>query len=234
MRAAAALAEAARSRRRAPRSRSTRSLPVASGIGGGSADAAAALRLLTSIVGHRSGPCGRGRAAARQRRSGLPAQPAGAGRGGRGRADADRAAGLVRTRRCCWSTRACRCRPPRCSRAGTAIDRGPARRLARGLQRPRSRRDRAGARRSRPCSRGCGTQPGAEFVRMSGSRRDLLRLVRQRGGARRRRPRRSRANGGIWRRACARGRDDAPDPDRRRDARRRASGDRRRTPASSN
>ncbi len=50
-------------------------LPVASGIGGGSADAGAALRLLTSLWKTRPSACRDRRVRAGQRRSGLPAAP---------------------------------------------------------------------------------------------------------------------------------------------------------------
>ena len=72
-----------------------KSLPVASGIGGGSADAAAALRLLTSLWQIDPKHAEAVAPDARQRRPGLPAQPADARRGGGRPADAHRSVGSV-------------------------------------------------------------------------------------------------------------------------------------------
>ena len=84
-----------------------------------------------------------------------------------------------------------------------------ARRLARGPQRSRGAGASRWSRRSPTCSTGSRAADGREFVAHVGLGRDLLRLVRQRGGARPAPPSGARATGGTWRPACARGaRDD--------------------------
>ena len=177
---------------------------MASGIGGGSADAGAALRLLTSPVADRPEACARGRAGAGQRRSGLPAQPADA-RGGGGRS-------------------ACACRSDRFQRdagadrqsAGAALDRGGvralgrrrsrcARRLASGAQRPAGTGASRWCRRSRRCSTGSANCEGATFVPHVGHRGDLLRLVRRRRPPAISPPPAFPRIGGISRPTCARG-----------------------------
>ena len=211
----------------APRCTSTRSLPVAAGIGGGSADAAAALRLLTRC----------GRSIRRMRPTVAPTLggdvPAcllsrtARGEGAGDRLEPIELPELAGNAGAAGQSAAAAVDRARCLRGGTASTTGRSATGARAAttsRRPRWR----WCRRSATVLDWLSAQPGAEFVRMSGSGRDLLRLVRQRGGARRRRPKRSRATGGIWRRACAKGAAMRPILTAAADARRRAGGDRRR------
>ena len=95
----------------------------------------------------------------------------------------------LRVRPCCSSTRACRCRPPRCSRDGTGSTTG---RSATGGE---GRNDLEPAAialvpQIETCWPGCRRSP-ARLRAHVGQRRDLLRLVRERAGARPRRRRRA-------------------------------------------
>ena len=131
----------------------------------------------------------------------LPARGEGAG----DQLTPDRPVRTFPERRCCWSTRACRCRPPRCSRAGTAIDRGPLGDWREGrndLEAPAI----ALVPQIETVLAWLGDAAGRELRPHVGLGRDLLRVVRQRGSARRRGGRAFRANGGIWRPSCARAR----------------------------
>ena len=91
-------------------------LPVASGIGGGSADAAAALRLLTSLWGIDPKHA---QAVAPELGSDVPACLLSLPMRGEGAGDQLTPVDLsdCRERRCCWSIRACSCRPRTCSPA---------------------------------------------------------------------------------------------------------------------
>ena len=120
LRAARALAQAV-GRPAAAAIRLTKSLPVASGIGGGSADAAATLRALVrlwrlDIDGERLAAAGAG---ARRRRADVSARRA--RRSSAVSASGSRRRPSCRRARCCWSIRARRCR----RRAVFARRRGP-------------------------------------------------------------------------------------------------------------
>ena len=202
-----------------------KSLPVASGIGGGSADAAAALRLLTRLwridPAHATAvaptlgadvPACLLSMTARGDGAGDALELVDAGDGGNAGVAGQSAACLVDRRRC--------------SRRGTGSIAGRSGIGATGATTSKRRRDRW-SRRSATCSTGCGEQRRRELRAHVGKRGDLLRLVRRRGGARR-------GGGGLSRDMVASGElpalrrahHDPTDPYRRRDARCRASRDR--------
>ena len=208
---------------------STRSLPVASGIGGGSADAAAALRLLTRLWSIDPAHATAVAPGARRRRARLPAQHDRARRRGGRRARQLVDLPALPERRCCSSIRA------------IALSTGDGvRALGRGRSRARSATGARAATTSRRRRVALVPQIGdvLDWLRRAarrelrphvGQRRDLLRLVRRRASSATRRPRpvpRALVASGdppaLRRAACP------PDPHRRSDARRRASGDRRR------
>ena len=155
-------------------------LPVASGIGGGSADAAAALRLLTSLW--QIDPAHAEKVAPALGSDvpacllSLPARGEGAGDELTPLALPE----LADARAARQSARAARHR--RGVRRLGRYRSWPARRLARGVQRPRGAGRGAWFRRSRACSPGW-ARPGASFVRMSGSGATCFALVRGRGRA---------------------------------------------------
>ena len=155
-------------------------LPVASGIGGGSADAAAALRLLTSLWEIDPAHAEQVAPGARQRRARLPAQPAGAGEGA-GDELSRSLCPSCRTRRCCSSIRACRWRPPRCSPAGTVSIMARSATGARGATTSRGRLGAGAADRERAGV--AGHPAGRELRAHVGFGRDLLCAVRGRGRA---------------------------------------------------
>ena len=175
-------------------------LPVASGLGGGSADAAAALRLLTSLWRIDPAHAAGSRAQAWQRRARLPAEPARAGRGRGRRADPDRLAGTPGTPVLLVNPRV----PLSTAEvfgAGTASTSVRSSTGGKGGTTSR-RRPRRLCLRSKPCLRGSAP-----------ARRDLHADVRDRArpasrcltasSPATRRPTPCRANGGAWRPACA-------------------------------
>ena len=145
------------------------------GRGGGASAADAAL-------GHRSGPCDGDRADARSRRSCL--SPQHDRRAATGRATNFSSSTLASAASpSCSSIRASSCRLRTCFRAGAGWTRVRSATGAQGATISKSRRS------SMVPLIGTvlawlSAQQGANFVRMSGQRRDLLRPVRQRGGAR--------------------------------------------------
>ena len=164
---------------------SNKSLPVASGIGGGSADAAAALRLLTRLW---SIDPAHAAAVAPALGADVPACLLSMTARGDGAGDELTLVDDPESpeRRCCWSIRAS---PLSTGEVFAALGRRST--AARSATGATGRNDLEApaiahwSRRSATCSPGLRAQPGANFVRMSGSGATCFALFDERGRARR-------------------------------------------------
>ena len=177
-------------------------IPVAAGLGGGSADAAAALRLLNRFW-RLDWPLGRLAAVADPLGADVPACVFSRTMAGTGRGDALSPVDFSSPGcRCCWSIRAWPCRPARSSPAGTGSTAGRST-FPRGGRHATTSPPRRSA---RPGHRRCPCRPRGERCRSSsacrGRGRHASRSIATREAAPRRRGR-SRGTSGWWRTATA-------------------------------